>query len=179
MITYSEVILNRFVFDTIKLDSSFEKLIWNLSYEDFGTHDGEVRFRLRDVDDQLRNEIGKVFMSATTDEHLINSIKSFHYDINQMRIGEWVPMHNETGQLSPFEVILWLTKTDDYKGREFVMRDQNGVETSVQPHNGMVCFLDTTQKDVYHGVNKLISDTEIISITGGLGRKRESYARAD
>lgn len=81
-------------------------------------------------------------------------------------------MHNEVSQKSPFEIILWLTKTDDFEGREFVMKGPD-FEKNIKPKNGLVCLVDTLTPGVLHGVNVLKSDTEIISITGGLGRKPE------
>ncbi|MBT7610704.1 MAG: hypothetical protein HN576_13170 [Bacteriovoracaceae bacterium] len=81
-------------------------------------------------------------------------------------------MHNEVSQRSPFEVIIWFTKTDDFEGREFVMKGPD-LDKEVRPKNAMICLVDTLTSDVLHGVNELLSDTQIISITGGLGRKPE------
>lgn len=179
MISYHDVILKKFVFHKIILNKNFEKLIWELKFNDYGVQDGEIRYRLIDVEAGLREAIKDEVIKATNDDYLLSEISNFHYDINKMSRGEWVPMHNETGQLSPFEVILWLTQDDSFEGREFVMRDETGREEMIKPSNGLVCFLDTTQAGIYHGVNKLISDTSVISITGGLGRKRDGYAKAN
>jgi hypothetical protein len=87
-----------------------------------------------------------------------------------MTLGEWIPMHNEDAQYSPFEVLLWLTKTEDFIGRDFVM-EENGIKRYQKPENGLMCFLDTTAPGIFHGVTPLETDTEIITIVGGMGRK--------
>lgn len=168
MITYSDIIIKKFYFTSINLDKDFCDYIWSINLPDTGKTEGEVQFKLSDVEESIRLKILRGIKSLDVEKDLMQRIEEFHFDINRMRQGEWVPMHNEVAQKSPFEIILWLTQTDDYEGREFVMKDANGVETYYKPKNGDICLLDTTQPDTYHGVNKLISDTEIISIVGGL-----------
>jgi hypothetical protein len=170
MITYQEVLLNKFVFSQITLDPSFSDFIWSLDFPDTGKVDGEIQFKLQKVTSQIKSAILDCLVRLEMDAYLRNAITEFEFDINKMQKGEWIPMHNEVSQKSPFEVILWLTKTDQYVGREFVMEGPE-IDRSIQPKNGTVCLLDTTTPDIFHGVKALESDTEIISITGGLGRK--------
>ena len=170
MITYQEVLLNKFVFTQIKLDPSFSDFIWSLDFPDTGKRDGEIRFKMQKVESQIKTAILQCLEKLPLDEYLRNSIMEFEFDIDKMQLGEWIPMHNEVSQKSPFEVILWLTKTDQYVGREFVMEGPK-IDRMLQPKNGTICLLDTTTPDIFHGVKPLESDTEIISITGGLGRK--------
>lgn len=170
MITYQDVLLNKFVFTKVSLQPGFMDTLWALDFPDTGKAEGEVRYKIQKVESQIQAAIVKVLENIPMDDYLRKSLTSFEFDINKMQLGEWVPMHNESSQKSPFEVILWLTKTDKYQGREFVMEGP-GIDRMIQPQNGTVCFLDTTTPNVYHGVKKLETDTEIISITGGLGRK--------
>lgn len=170
MITYQEVLLNKFVFTQLTLESSFSDYIWSLDFPDTGKVDGEIRYKMQKVKSDIKTEILNCLNKLNIDDYLRNAITEFEFDINKMQKGEWMPMHNEISQKSPFEVILWLTKTDLYKGREFVMEGPS-IDRMLQPKNGTVCLLDTTTPDIFHGVKPLESDTEIISITGGLGRK--------
>ncbi|WP_127714877.1 hypothetical protein [Halobacteriovorax sp. HLS] len=164
--------LDKFCFVQKKLPSALEDKIWSLEFKDFGVCDGELRYRIRDVEDSLRLELIDFFKTCTEDEYLIQTLNDFHFDINKMIQGEWIEMHNEVSQFCPFEVILWLSKSEDFVGRDFLIQRHLGRQ-KVRPTNGLVCFLDTTDPDVFHGVDKLISDHQIISITGGLGRKED------
>jgi hypothetical protein len=159
------------------VDSSFpvelSNKIWGLNFKDFGPLEGEVRYRIKNVNENLRTNLISFFKSLTKDSYILYTMSDFHFDINKMKIGEWVDMHNEVSQRCPFEVIVWLVKDSDFKGRDFIMKFPD-VTKEIKPKNGLVCFLDTTDCEIYHGVSKLESDVEIISITGGLGRK-ENY----
>jgi hypothetical protein len=62
-------------------------------------------------------------------------------------------------------------KDNKFKGRDFVTINPQGEPRIVKPENGLVCFLDTTCPESRHGVTMLNTNTEIISITGGLGKK--------
>lgn len=167
---YENIILDKFVFINAPMPESLSAYIWNLNFVDTGIEAGEVRYKIQDVNEEVRSKIISFLSSIEMDYYLLESIKEFHFDVNRMQAGEYVPMHNEVSQKSPFEIVIWLTRTDVYEGREFVMKGPS-FEKSIKPKDGDICFLDTTQEEVYHGVNKLITDTQIISITGGLGRK--------
>lgn len=172
MISYSNILLKKFCFLGANPSKDLQRKIWGLRFDDFGTHDGEVRYRVRGVEESLRTELVDFFKSCTDDEYLLKTLSEFHFDINKMIKDEWVEMHNELSQFCPFEVILWLTKSDDFIGRDFIIQRPHERET-IRPSNGLVCFLDTTDPEIFHGVSKLMSDDQIISITGGLGRKED------
>jgi hypothetical protein len=169
-IRYEDILREHFCFAEVPLPEGFERHIWDLPLCDTGSVDGEIRYRATQVGEPTRSRIIDALARLSLDHALLGAIRDFDFDINRMQQGEWVPMHNETGQKSPFEVILWLTPRAPYLGRHFVMEGR-GVRRSIQPHNGLACLLDTTCPDIFHGVEPLLSDTEIISITGGLGRK--------
>lgn len=170
IITYERVLVEKFVFTSRRVDKSFSDFIWGLDYEDTGKSEGEVRYKLLQVNKVITKKILSFLSQIPLEKYLWEHIKRFEFDINKMQLGEYVPMHNEVNQKSPFEILFWLTKTDSYLGREFVMQGEN-VDTTFKPKNGSVCVLDTMQPSVFHGVNPLLSNTEVITITGGLGRK--------
>ncbi len=172
MITYSEILLDKFCFTKVELAEEIEERIWALSFDDYGKSEGEVRFRVKDVSEDIRVELIDIFKSCTEDEYLLSTLSEFHFNINKMMKDEWVQMHNEVAQLCPFEVILWMTKNDEFLGRDFLI-DAPSMNRKIRPANGLVCFLDTTDPQIFHGVDKLLSDDQIISITGGLGRKED------
>lgn len=174
MISYSDVLIKKFCFTSLSLSKEFCDYIWSVQLPDTGRNDGEIRYKWPNVSEEIRSEILKGLKNLGVEEDLWKQIQNFSFDINCMQKGEWVPMHNEVAQKSPFEIIIWLTKTDDYQGREFVMEGP-GFQEEFKPKNGDICLLDTTQHEVYHGVNKLESDTQIISIVGGL-QEWEHYA---
>ncbi len=168
MISYSDVLVSTFSFMQTKVDQNLFEKVWNLEYPE--TDNPFVKKKLMGTTEDIRLSLINFICNQDVDPYLLEGVKSFTFDINRMCKGESVPMHNEVSQKSPYEVILWLTKTDIYEGREFVMT-KGGKKWSVKPCNGLMCFIDTTSTEAYHGVNELITDTAIISITGGLGRK--------
>lgn len=170
LIEYEKIILNKFEFLNHEASESFLEFIWEIELDDYGPSEGEVRFKKKNVANEVRNKLVNYILELPLDPYLKDEIKNFHFDVNKMTMGEFIPMHNEVGQRSPFEIILWFTQNDEYEGREFIM-EHEGKRVLFKPKNGDICFLDTTQREVFHGVNPLLTDTEIISITGGLGRK--------
>jgi hypothetical protein len=122
------------------------------------------------VEESVRQKLIDFIAKQNIEPYLVDSIKDFYFDINKMVKGESVPMHNEVSQKSTFEIIIWLTKTNEFEGREFIIV-KDGIESRIKPKNGMICILNTTAPNAYHGVNELLTNTEIISITGGTGRK--------
>ncbi len=167
MITYSDILINTFSFKQTVPDQALFEKIWALDFPDTDTN---IRKKIVGVHEEIRLQLVDFILKQDIEDFLLESVVNFSFDINKMTLGENVPMHNEISQKSPYEVILWLTKTDTYEGREFVM-ERGNVTTKIKPTNGLMCFLDTTSIDSYHGVTELLTDTEIISITGGLGRK--------
>lgn len=170
MISYTDIVLKTFAFIKTDIPQDLYDHIWSLDFPDTGIDPEEIRYKIQGTDEVTRKKIIEYILSQDIDPSLMVFIKDFQFDINKIRQNEFVPMHNEVSQKSPFEVVFWLTKTDNYQGREFIML-KNGIESRIQPKNGTMCFLDTTPPDVYHGVSKLITDTEIITVTGGTGRK--------
>lgn len=166
---YTEIIINTFAFGQSDPTEIYD-LIWNLPFEETPKDPNEIKYKIINVEESVRQKLIDFISKQDIEDYLIDAIKDFHFDVNKMVKGETVPMHNEISQKSLFEIIIWLTKTDDFEGREFVMV-KNGKETRIKPKNGMFCMLDTTAPDAFHGVNELITDTEIISITGGTGRR--------
>lgn len=169
-VTYSNIILNKFVFNKLNLNKEIQNILWSLDFKDYGTLPGEVRFKIKNVEDSIRFKLIEELNKLNLDNYIRDSLNEFSFDINKMTQGEWIPLHNEVTQKSPFEVILWLTKDIYFEGRDFLIKGI-GYEKLIKPENGLVCFLDTTCPHTYHGVTKLKTDTSVISITGGLGRK--------
>ena len=168
---YEDIVLKKFVFLKTEVPQELQDHIWSLNYPDTGTSDGEIRYKIEKANDFTKIKILDFFKTIEMDSIIWDFVSKFDFDVNRMTKNEYVPMHNEISQRSPIEVVLWLTKTDIYEGRHFIMKGPS-LDEKIQPTNGLVCFLDTTARDVYHGVSKLLTDTEIITITGGLGRKK-------
>lgn len=173
MITYNDIILNKFVFRTANFPSDLIGDIWNLELTDNSSQKGEVRFVERNISNPLRDRLIHHLKTMTTDSFLLSELDKFHFDVNKMIKGEYVEMHNEVSQASAFEIVIWFTK-NKFTGRDFIMEYSGGKKDFVHPHNNLVCFLDTTCLETRHGVSEMTSDTQVISITGGLGRK-ENY----
>lgn len=167
-ITYSDIILNPFVFLETKIEDEFLNLILNLNIPE--TNGDSIKYCLKDVDKETRLKIVEALLKLPIDQEIKNAIKHFHFDVNKMLKGESVPMHNECGQLSPFEIVFWICPSNDFIGRDFIMND--GIkEERIKPKTGLFCFVNTLVEEVKHGVTELLSDDIIYSITGGLGRK--------
>jgi len=167
-ITYSDLIINDFVFTECNVPNDFVEYIFNLKFED--NKEDEVRFKIRNASPDIAFKIKELLKKLPVDNDIKKALDDFRYDINLMTKGESVPMHNEMRLVSPFEVCFWLTKTDDFEGRDFIIR-RGDKESRVKPYTGLFCFINTLIEDSYHGVSPLLTDTQIITITGGLGNK--------
>lgn len=169
MITYEEILLKGFVFEHIDISKELEKDIWAQQFT-ISDSKSSVSYFIKQLDSNLSKVIAKLICQKTTDIFLLDLISKFNFDANKMIKGDFMELHNEVSQKSPIEVIVWLPKENSFEGRDFLMEMEQGVQT-FHPKKGSVCFLDTTSLINRHGVSPLLSDTEIISIVGGLGRK--------
>jgi hypothetical protein len=167
-ISYSDVIVNDFVFIEHNVPESFTKYVFNLDFKD--NKEDEIRYKIRNASGEIKEKIKDLVLTLPVDHNIKKAIFDFRYDINRMQKGESVPMHNETRLISPFEICFWLTKTDDFEGRDFII-EKNNERKLIKPYTGLFCFINTLIEDSFHGVSPLITDTEIITITGGLGNK--------
>jgi hypothetical protein len=170
MITFSDILTKNFIFTEVYISEEIYKHIWELDIPDTGIAKNEIRFKLTQSSDITKKLIISLISQISLEEYLFESIKNFNFEINKIRKGEYVPMHNEVSQKSPFEILIWTTRTDYFEGRDFVYQ-VNGNTYRIKPRNGMVCLLDTTSPYNYHGVTELITDTEVITIVGGEGAK--------
>lgn len=168
-VTYSDIVSNPFVFINQKLDSDFTKYIMNLEIPK--TNDS-IKYCLKNVSKEVSEIIKNALFKLPISSDIKNAMESFSFDINKMTKGEFVPMHNECGQLSPFEILFWICPSDSFIGRNFIMNDGIKIK-SIKPKTGLFCFVNTLMSNVKHGVSPLISDDVVYSITGGLGRKNE------
>lgn len=173
-VNYTDVVVKTFLFTSILIDVELSNKIWSLDIPDYGSSFGDLRYKLKVTDAATKKIILDILKLVPMDEIISEAIDSFSYEVNKMIKDEFIPMHNEVSQKSPFEVLIWLTKTDEFIGRDFIM-EKNFKTSKIKPYNGLVCFVDTTCPNSYHGVSKLVSDTEIITIVGGLGRKDEYH----
>lgn len=167
-ITYSDIVMHDFVFTEHSIPNDFLDYIFNLNFED--NKEDEIRFKIKNANPEIKERICDLLCKLSVDSEIKKSFSEFKYDINLMTIGESVPMHNEMRLISPFEICFWLTKTDDFKGRDFVIQ-KGGDKHLIKPYTGLFCFINTLVSDSYHGVSPLLTDTQIITITGGLGNK--------
>lgn len=169
MITYTDILLKGFIFDQVEVSQELEKEIWSQKFE-VSTKGSSVSFHIKSVNLNIVNKLRHLISSKTEDPYLLELINSFRFDANKMIQNDFMDFHNEVSQKSPVEVIFWLPKENEYQGRDFLMEINSEVKM-FHPLKGSVCFLDTTSPTNRHGVSTLLSDTEIISIVGGLGRK--------
>lgn len=166
-VTYEDIILNPFVFIEQNLDFNFVEYIKNLEIPETNN---EVKYSLKNVNEEITQKIKEVLLKLPISLDIKEAMSSFSFDINKMVKGDFVPMHNECGQLSPFEILFWICPSSNFIGRDFIMK--NEMETkSIKPKTGLFCFVNTLVTNVKHGVSPLESDDIIYSITGGLGRK--------
>jgi hypothetical protein len=167
-VTYSDIIMHDFIFLEHYVPNDFLEYIYGLKFED--NKDDEIRFKIRGARSKVKERICSLLCELPVDREIKKCFNEFRYDINLMTKGESVPMHNETRLISPFEICFWLTRTDDFKGRDFIIQ-KNNKEQLIKPYTGLFCFINTLVSDSYHGVSTLLTDTQIVTITGGLGNK--------
>lgn len=168
IIKYSDIILNDFLFLDSKLSEDFIAYILKLEFKK--TKDDKLLV-IKKVNNEIRNKILEVLKELPLEETIKTALNDFEFDINKMTKGSSVPIHNEMGQLSPFEILFWICPSDDFVGRNFIMK-KGSEEHVIKPRTGLFCFVNTLAQDTYHGVDMLRSDHQVYSITGGLGRKR-------
>lgn len=171
MITYTDILLKGFVFDKVDISNELEMDIWSQEFES-SAMESSVSYHIKSVNFKLVRKLIDLISSRTQDPYLLELINNFKFDANKMIKDDFMGFHNEVSQKSPVEVILWLPKENNYEGRDFLM-EINGEVKKFHPLKGSICFLDTTSPTNRHGVSPLLSDTEIISIVGGLGRKND------
>lgn len=63
-----------------------------------------------------------------------------------------------------FQLLIWVPKDDDFKGRKFLYGKKDGPISSYTPKFGDICFMKTNDLDFIHGVSKLETDTVIKTI---------------
>jgi hypothetical protein len=170
MITYQDVVLNTFVFFENKMDDYFYNHIWNIEIPDTGYSHNDIRYKLKNINLETKNIITSYIKKFPLENTILNFIETFDFEINKMIKGDSIPRHCETSQKSPIEILIWLTKNEPFEGRDFYY-EKNGLHNKVKPYTGLNCLIDTTCPNAYHGVSPLLSDTEIITIVGGQGRK--------
>lgn len=163
--TFEEILKHKFLITGINVSKELHDYAWGL---DFDTNSDGVSFVKRDISSPLKELIYPELQKLNLDPTLDSLFSAFKYDINKMVEGDHVPFHNEVNQKSPVEFVLWLTKSE-YEGRIFTVKRDGEQVFSLKPFNGMICFLNTTLEDFTHGVTHLTSNSEVISITGGLG----------
>lgn len=154
--TFEDIIKDKVVFKDVKFSKETVKEIWKVKPK-----------VIKGVPKVLESLITKDIVSSLDDPDLIELVKDFKYDFNRMVKGDYVPYHTEVSRISPIEIIAWFFK-EDFQGREFVYY-MDGTKTEIKPENNRVCFLYTHCPDGGHEVKDLLSDTQVITITGGLG----------
>lgn len=168
-IKYSDIILNDFLFLDFELSKSFIAYILSLNFEE--AQEGKLLV-VKKVNNEIRERILEEIKSLPIEEAVSKALNDFQFDVNKMTKGCSMPMHNETGQLSPFEILFWICPSSEFIGRNFVMR-KGSEERLMKPRTGLFCFVNTLSQETYHGVDRLESDHEVYSIVGGLGRKSD------
>jgi hypothetical protein len=168
----NEIYLNDFLFIEGNVPYTFIEFVYGL---DYGSKQKDKISSIKNVNQETKAQIVDMLIRLNIDENTKEAIRNFDFDINLMSKGDSMDLHNEMGQRSPFEVLFWLVKTNEFTGRDFLM--QKGEKSDkVKPRNGLFCFINTLSSSAYHGVSRLETDTSIVSITGGLGRKHGTRA---
>jgi hypothetical protein len=71
-----------------------------------------------------------------------------------------------------YYVVVYLTETDDYNGREFLYRDGESDHLRImKPRDGDIVYMNGAEGlNLWHGVSRMLSDTKVISIVLGFNR---------
>jgi hypothetical protein len=167
-VTYSDIVMNDFIFIEKDIPKDFVDYIYGLDYKE--DIEDDIKLKIVDANFEIKENIVNLLTQLDVDIDIKKSFNDFRYDINMMTLGESLPMHNEMRLISPFEICFWITKTNDFEGREFAIEKGNEKHL-IKPYTGLFCFINTLMPDAYHGVTPLLTDTKIVTITGGLGNK--------
>jgi len=113
----------------------------------------------------MRPIINQVYSKLSSQaSHLLFDMQ---WDAHLMKKGDYMSMHHDTGEGGLFQVLVWVCEHHAFKGREFVYGEEDHLMER-KPENGLVCVMNTTNPKFIHGVNPLLTDTKIATITGFL-----------
>lgn len=119
------------------------------------------------LEDLLKETLQKEVARLDGYLDLSHLMQQYHFSAHKMVKGDSFEMHTEardTARGFP-DILLWFCKNEEYVGREF-MYGTRGNLSEVQPETGLCCLVDTIDPNYIHGVKKLQSNTEVITITG-------------
>ena len=94
--------------------------------------------------------------------HLLFDLK---WDAHMMRKGDYMHVHTDAGEGGPFQILVWVCPHNVFKGREFVYGERDHLMER-KPENGLVCIMNTADPKFIHGVKPLLSEDDIVTITG-------------
>ncbi len=112
-------------------------------------------------------ELTKGLIELEIDKPLLMAINCYKFFAHSTNKGESIDLHNDAriAACGNPDILCWICDNTTFIGREFIFGDKDQLH-SIQPRTGLVCLMDSINKSTLHGVNKLESNSQIITIVG-------------
>jgi len=149
------------MFQTVAYSEATVDLIWKV-----------LPKTVKRLDRDLQHRLSADLVASLDDPELKELVLEFRYEFARMEKGDYLPFHTEESRISPIEVVMWFPD-GPFEGRDFVYYLE-GKECRIKPTHGLTCFMYTQDPMCGHKVDELLSDSKVITITGGLGGKYDT-----
>ena len=154
----------------------FEKIIFHWTEVEDWMNDSlydEMPIHREGYDVPLRWEnISKSVIKGITDqlypkipEGFRHLLEDMNWDAHMMKKGDYIKMHSDAGEGGIFQILVWISEHNAFKGREFIYGEEDHLMER-KPECGLVCIMNTADPKFIHGVKPLLSDDKVVTITG-------------